>query len=317
MSLKCHVTVLISLIGIASLEGKGFAQTVIPSEFDPLLANQIQIDAGAIGDQVPGFSDPIGTYFEFLDTSTIQSNYVLRYPIAANSRFESTQFGTVTTEAFSGNLWLYVPGEFQVDSIEQSAPFFVYLRNIDPPVDSIDFLFKSQTVDVSITHESFFKNGIGQYCYQDIIKGKPCDTSRCDANLNNVEASAMPVIVLAGCGGAGGDLRVPGFQYIDNGTGTLQIERVQQFDFEREDFRLVFQHYSFYDKDDFLASQIFEIPLFRTGDTNQDGDVSLLDVFNLVSCISNGKYQYQCDLNQDGQVDLLDIQPFVDLLTSR
>ena len=51
------------------------------------------------------------------------------------------------------------------------------------------------------------------------------------------------------------------------------------------------------------------------GDTNGDGEVSLLDVAPFVASIT-GPFQCEADINQDGVVDLLDVKPFVALITN-
>ena len=51
------------------------------------------------------------------------------------------------------------------------------------------------------------------------------------------------------------------------------------------------------------------------GDTNQDGQVNLLDVGPFIELVSSGDYLAQADTNEDGAVNLLDIDPFIVLVS--
>jgi len=66
----------------------------------------------------------------------------------------------------------------------------------------------------------------------------------------------------------------------------------------------------------FVDDIVLEAPSdFVLGDTNQDGEVNLLDVASFVNLITSGMFLLEGDINMDGAVDLLDVGLFVDLLT--
>ena len=54
---------------------------------------------------------------------------------------------------------------------------------------------------------------------------------------------------------------------------------------------------------------------FAPGDTDNNGDVDLLDVAPFVAHITNGTFACEADIDGDGVVGLLDVQPFVAILT--
>ena len=66
----------------------------------------------------------------------------------------------------------------------------------------------------------------------------------------------------------------------------------------------------------FATIQLNGEPLFKLGDSNQDGIVNLLDVSSFVDQLSFGKFLKQSDINGDGFVNLLDVQGFVEILAS-
>ncbi len=56
-------------------------------------------------------------------------------------------------------------------------------------------------------------------------------------------------------------------------------------------------------------------PPVLLGDTNQDGDVNLLDVAPFIELLSSGEYQAEADVNEDCVVNLLDVSGFIDILS--
>ena len=56
--------------------------------------------------------------------------------------------------------------------------------------------------------------------------------------------------------------------------------------------------------------------LATAGDTNNDGDINLLDVAPFVDALLSGNYVAAADINCDGTVNLLDVAPFIELLTN-
>ncbi len=65
----------------------------------------------------------------------------------------------------------------------------------------------------------------------------------------------------------------------------------------------------------FLYSDSFlVVSEYMSGDVNQDGMVSLLDVQPFVDLLIAGEFQAEADINGDGVVTLLDVDPFVALL---
>ena len=57
--------------------------------------------------------------------------------------------------------------------------------------------------------------------------------------------------------------------------------------------------------------------VFLSGDVNQDGVVSFLDISAFILLLSDNDYLLEADVNLDGAVDFLDINPFIDLLASQ
>ena len=51
-----------------------------------------------------------------------------------------------------------------------------------------------------------------------------------------------------------------------------------------------------------------------TGDTNEDGDVNILDIVLVGNCVLSGDCDECSDLNYDGSVDVLDIMIMVNLV---
>ena len=308
---------IISLVAIVSVSTGNVcrAQHDLPAEIQSIVNSQLFLGSGPIGEFVPGFTDDIGTYFEYLDFQNgAQRNYVLCYRLGASSSYNSTS--PAETVPFSGNLFVYCKGEFPIDSLADSPQFFVYLQDVEPNITSVNFLFESETIDLRFKDLESFFDGFGQYCIQDIYDGLTCEYSPCDSNLNNLDTQAMPIFPLAGCGGAAGDFHLPGLRYVDNSEGQAELEFVNEFDFSDPNFRLVFRQQSYWLEGGFLATQTFEIPLFAKGDTNMDGQINLLDVAGFVNCLTSGQFQFQCDLDSSLSVDLLDVQPFVELLAS-
>lgn len=287
-----------------------------PVELQQLLQNQLALDSNPIGVNVPGFTDDIGTSFAFLDISNgVEFNYVLCYPLASSSLSGELTTGTEVVQ--SGEIFVYCPGTIDLNS---SAQFLVFFQSVQPAITDL-FAIKSETIDLQLLTEQAVTDSFAEYCFFD-SEGFDCVEPACVDTLNNLGSNTQPVVCLAGCCGNGASFRLPGIQYEMNGSSTAELTFATSFDFEDPDFQQLFRHFSFSvgNADDpyaeeFFSFQQFDIPLFQPGDTNQDGNVDLLDVAGFVDCLTDGNFVFQCDINGDQVVDLLDVAPFIDLLS--
>ena len=286
-----------------------------PVELEQLLSDQIPLGTVAIGSSVPGFSDDIGTAFSFLDIDNGATvNYVLCYPLAESSITGELESGSET--AMSGVVFVFCPGTIDLNDFSQ---FLIFFQAVQPDITS-QFLVESQTVDLQLLTQQSVMENYADYCFFD-SKGFDCSAPACIDALNNLDSKTRPILCLAGCCGHGANFRLPGVQYEMKGTNTAEFTFATDFDFEDVNFREFFQHYSFFtgnpDLDEpFFRFQRFEIPLYQPGDTNQDGNVDLLDVSGFLDCLNDGVYVFQCDINSDQSVNLLDVAPFVELLSN-
>ncbi len=306
------------LVLLSILSGPVAAQhDNFPAELQQILSDQIPAGSVAIGSSVPGFSDDIGTAFSFLDISNgVVINEVLCYPLSDSSITGELESGSEV--AMSGVVFVYCPGTIDIGDFSQ---FLVFFQSVQPSITSL-FAIESQTIDLQLTTQQAVTENFADYCLFDSY-GLVCDEPACVDAQNNLDSVNRPILCLAGCCGHGAKFRLPGVQYQVNGDGTADFAFATSFDFEDPGFRTFFTHYSFFVGnpdvpyiEPFFSFQRFDIPLYQPGDTNQDGNIDLLDVAGFVDCLTNGVYVFQCDINSDQNVDLLDVTPFIDLLSS-
>ena len=123
-------------------------------------------------------------------------------------------------------------------------------------------------------------------------------------------------------GNAGGVTSLP---FIYDGSGTYLLQDVIAFDGDGWDLTAGTSNAAFCISNDgtifgrgLLNGQLTGFAMIRTiliGDTNGDGEVSLLDVSPFVITVAGGPFLEAADINCDGEINLLDVGPFVDLLT--
>lgn len=295
-----------------------YSQHNFPDELQNILTGQSLASTGAIGDNVPGFTGDLGTWFQYFDFSAgFSVNYVLCYRLGADSLTDSN--GNIIP--MTGSAFVYCRGSYELDELQTEPQFFLFLQNVVPDVTSV-FPIKQATIDLRLTTEAAFFDGFGEYCFFD-SKGFDCLDDACEGVNSTLFSAARPLICLSGCCGIGAKIRLPGVDYVDNGVGQAEFAFSDSFEFGEPDFRRFFEHFSFFvgledipKLEPLFSSQQFEIPLFQPGDTNFDGSVDLLDVSLFVACLVGGNYQFQCDINGDLIVDLQDVDPFVDLLAN-
>ena len=286
-----------------------------PPELQMLVAGQTPLKMERIGNDVPGFFDEIGFAWSFLDTTENVVNYVLCYPLGADSITESI-FVESPVE-MTGVVYVYFPEIIDISSPDQ---FLLFFQQVSPEIGEV-FPITGEIIDLQVLTQDGIESNFSEYCIFD-SESFDCLAPACVDSLNNLQSGNQPAFCLSGCCGVGAEFRLPGFEFVGIGDGLAQLNAASEFDFSDPNFRRFFRHYSFFtgmpdfDKfEPFFAFQDFEIPLYQPGDTNMDGQINLLDVAGFLDCLTAGEFVFQCDINGDLIVDLLDVGPFVDLLS--